>query len=210
MPITEIALLHLAQNVAINEESLQSKLKHAKTVMQNYTGRTFYYLQQVEDPTYVYIIGEWSSLDQHMRDFIPSPDNQALLESLRNLLSVDWLLHIDAPHADLPLPGADAAKESSPVYAIVRHFVRDGQKEHFQRTFEAEKHHLQDFVTEGSIGGGWRVDREGEKDEWVLLTPWMSVEQHSAFAETDGFAAYSKIVQCIDGAEIKHARILDI
>lgn len=210
MPVTEIALLRLAQNVAIDDDNLCSKLAHAKTVMQDYTGRTFYYLQQVEDPTYIYIIGEWKSLDQHMNEFIPSSDNQAVLEKLKDLLTVEWLLHIDTPHEYLPLPRADAAKSKAPVYAIGRHFIKDGQQAQFQWMFEEQKHHLQDFVTEGSIGGGWRVDGEGSKDEWVLLTPWTSVEQHFAFAETGGFAGYSKILQHIDGAEIKHAHILDI
>ncbi|KAF3000186.1 hypothetical protein E8E13_006416 [Curvularia kusanoi] len=209
MPITEIALLHLSSGATIDDASLRSKLTHAKTVMQNYTGRSFSYLQQVEDPTYIYIIGEWDSLDQHMNEFIPGADNQALLESLKDLLSVDWLLHIDAAHAQLPLPGADGAKQEAPVYAIGRHWVKDGQKEQFQQTFETEKHHLQGFLTEGDLGGGWRIDKEENKEEWVLMTPWDSVEQHFAFAKTDGFAQYSKITGYIEGAEIKHARLLD-
>jgi hypothetical protein len=56
MTITEIALLHLSQDITIDDADVRSKLVHAKSVMQNYTGRTFYYLQQVEDPTYIYIL----------------------------------------------------------------------------------------------------------------------------------------------------------
>ncbi|KAH6614957.1 hypothetical protein C7974DRAFT_402976 [Boeremia exigua] len=209
MTITEVALLHLLQDVAIDDTSLRSKLAQAKAIMQDYTGRTFYYLQQVEDPTYVYIVGEWQSLDQHMNLFIPSEDNQALLKSLEGLLSVEWLLHIDVPHADLPL-AAGAIQQNAPIYAIVRHYVKEDERVQFQRTFDAEKHYLQDFVAEGNIGGGWRIDKEGNKDEWVLFTPWKSVEQHHAFAETYSFEKYGRIREHIEGAEIKHARILDI
>lgn len=210
MTITELALLHLSPDVAINNASLRSKLAHAKSVMQNYTNKTFYYLQQVEDPTYIYIIGEWESLYQHMNGFIPSGENQALLESLKDQLSVDWLLHIDVSHAMLPLPGASATTQKNPVYAIVRHFVKDGERALFQQSFETEKHHLQGFITEGTIGGGWRIDKESDKEEWILLSPWTDVEQHHAFAETDGFVKYGRIREYIDGAEIQHARILDI
>ena len=210
MTVTEIALLHLSPEFTIDDTNLRSKLVHAKNVMQSYTDRTFYYLQQVEDPTYIYIIGEWDSLDQHMNEFIPSADNQALLKSLRGLLSVDWLLHIDALHADLPLPGAGTTKQKAPVYAIGRHFIKNDQREQFQQAFDVGKLQLRDFVTEGKIGGGWRIDKEGDKDEWVLLTPWTSVEQHYAFAETDGFAKYCNIQEHIEGAEIKHARVLHI
>ena len=210
MTVTEIALLHLSQGVTIDDANVRSKLAHARGVMQEYTGRAFYYLQQVEDPSYIYIIGEWNSLDQHMKHFIPGADNQALLEDLKDLLSVDWLLHIDAPHADLPLPvpGKNQAKAS--VYGLLRHFVKHGQRAQFQETYEHEQRHLQGFVTEGTIGGGWRIDKEGDEEEWVLLTPWTSVEQHHAFAETDGFAEYGRIREHIEGAEIKHARILDV
>lgn len=210
MTVTEIALLRLSSGVSHNDTNLLSKLAQAKTIMQNYTARTFYYLQQVEDPTYIYVIGEWESLGQHMDDFIPGSDNQAVLESIKGLISVDWLLHIDVSHSDLPLASTGTNKQKDSVYAISRHFVKNGQRGDFWHTFDTEKYHLQDFVTNGKIGGGWRVDKEGGKDEWVLLTPWTSVRQHHAFAETDGFVEYGKIREYIEGVEIKHARILDI
>lgn len=210
MTVTEITLLHLLQGFTITNADVRLKLAHARTVMQDFTGRTFYYLQQVEDPSFIYIFGEWNSLDQHMNEFIPSAENRALLEGLKDLLSVDWLLHVDTPHADLPLPGLGKKQTKAPVYGLVRHFVRNGRRAQFQETYENEKRHLQAFVTGGTIGGGWRVDKEGEEEEWVLLTPWMSVEQHHSFAETDGFTKYGKIQECIEGADIKHARILDL
>jgi heme-degrading monooxygenase HmoA len=210
MTITELALLHLSQDITVDDADVRSRLAHAKSVMQNYTGRTFYYLQQVEDPTYIYIIGEWDSLDQHMNGFIPSADNQALLESLKGLMSVSWLLHIDAPHADLPLPGPGTNNTKAPVYGLVRHFVKEGHRDQFGHTYEEKQHHLQSFVTEGKIGGGWRVDKEDGKEEWILLTPWTSVEQHHAFATTNGFTEYGQIREHIEGAEIKHARVLEV
>ena len=106
MAITEIALLHLSPNVTILDPDLRSALSNAKMIMQRYTNRAFYYFQQVEDPTYIYIFGEWDSLDQHMNQFIPGAENQALLQSLKGLLTVEWLLHIDASHAELPLPAS--------------------------------------------------------------------------------------------------------
>lgn len=210
MTVTEIALLHLSPDVTLDDVNLRSNLAHAKTIMQSYTGRTFYYLQQIEDPMCIYILGEWESLDQHMNDFIPGSDNQALLKSLKGLISVEWLLHINVPHANLPLPIADTNKQRAPVYGIVRHFIISGQRDQFQQTFDAQKCYLQEFVTEGKIGGGWRVDKEDDKDEWVLLTPWRSVQQHHEFAETDGFEKYGNIREYIQNADIKHARVLDI
>lgn len=209
MAITEIALLHLSPGVTAHSPDLRSALSHAKMVMQSYTGRTFYYFQQAEDPSYIYIIGEWDSLHQHMNQFIPSAENQAVLQSLTDLLAVEWLLHIDVPHTELPLPASQPVHQGQTVLGIGRHFVKDGEKAEFQQTFENNKRHLQDYVTQGRIGGGWRIDNEDGKHEWVLLTPWETVEQHHDFAQTPGFEKYGKIREHINGAEIKHANLLD-
>jgi quinol monooxygenase YgiN len=210
MTVIEIALLRLVPGVVIDSPDLRSELQHAKTVMQNYTGRTFYYFQQVEDPSYIYIVGEWDSLSQHMNEFIPSAENQTLLQSLKDMLKVEWLIHINNPNAELPLPGSKKPHQREVVLGIVRHFIKDGERDGFQQTFKVNEHYLQDYVTQGRVVGGWCIDREDDKQEWVLLTPWESVEQHDAFRETRGFIEYSRIRDYIDSTEIKHATVLDI
>jgi quinol monooxygenase YgiN len=214
MTITEVALLLLSSGITINDPDLRSNLSRARTIMQNYTGHTFYYMQQIEDPAYIYIIGEWASLDQHMNHFIPGPENQAVLASLQDALTVPQLEHIDAPHSTLPLPKNstqfEQALSGNLIWSISRHFVKDGEKQAFQDTFDAKKRYLQDFVTEGTVGGGWRVDREGGKEEFVLISPWKSVEQHVEFAETEGFQEYERIREFIEGVDVKHAKLLDI
>jgi heme-degrading monooxygenase HmoA len=214
MTVTELALLRLSPNVTIEDASLRANLLHAKAVMQDYTGRVFYYFQQTEDPTLIYVVGEWDTLDQHMDGFIPSEQNQALLETLKDSVSVEWLLHADVPHAELPLPRSDAerakALRGESVISIVRHFVKPGAKYTFQQTFESGKQHLQDYLTEGTMGGGWCIDRDDGEEEWVLVCPYASVQQHMDFAETAGFEKYGRIREHIDRAEIKHAKLLDI
>jgi heme-degrading monooxygenase HmoA len=207
MTITEIALVRLLPPTSADDVTLRSKLGHAKVVMEKYTGRKFYYLQQIEDPSLIYIVGEWDSLDQHMNDFIPSADNQAVLESLKTELTVEWLLHADTPHANLPFPPKTGA---SGVYSITRHFVKSGEKEKFMETFEANKHLLQEYVSEGTIGGGWRLDKEDGKEEFDLFIPWTEMEQHFAFGKSEAFLKYAQIRDHIDDAEIKHAKLLDI
>jgi heme-degrading monooxygenase HmoA len=211
MTITEIALLSLSSHVISINTDLSAKLANAKKIMQEFTGRRFYYLQQCEDPSLIYIIGEWDSLDQHMNEFIPSESNQAVLESLKDDLSVLWLLHIDAPHASLPLPRIDTATvEAAPILSIRRFFIKDGAKESFHDSYEASKHHLQDKSTEGFIGGGWRVDQEDGKDEWISLCPFTNVQQHPDLANTDGSEGYEQMRVHTDGAEMRLARFLDI
>lgn len=207
MTITELALVRLLPPTTVDDATLRSKLAHAKGVMEKFTGRKFYYLQQTEDPSLIYIIGEWDSLDQHMNDFIPSADNQAVLESLKTDLTVDWLLHVDVPHTNLPFPPKAG---SAGVYSITRHFVKSGEKTIFTEAFEANKNLLQDHVSEGTIGGGWRLDKEDEKEEFDLFIPWTNVDQHFGFGKSEAFTKYAKIRDHIDDAEIKHAKLLDI
>jgi quinol monooxygenase YgiN len=210
MTITELALLLLSPDITIDNPALRSNLSHAKSIMQNYTGNIFYYMQQIEDPAYVYIIGEWDSLAQHLNDFIPGRDNQVVLEGLEGLLTVPRLEHIDAPHAELPLPRTDVEREKALrgelVWSIGRYFVRGGGKEAFQE----DRQFLQDCVTERRVGGGWRVDGEEEREEFVLLTRWKSVEQHGESGKTEGCKEYARIGGFVDGVEIKHAKLLDI
>lgn len=209
MPITEIALLRLLPPTSPSDSSLLTKLSHAKQVMQDYTNRTFYYLQQLEDPTLIYIIGEWDSLDQHMNHFIPSPANQTLLETLKNDLTVEYLIHIDTPQDDLPIP-----RTGDHIVGIVRHFINPGEKGNFTETFETNKKYLEHYVTEarGSIKGGWRIDHaddEPTKDEFVLFHPWENIQQHESFAATEEFEKYGKIREFLEGVEIKHARLME-
>jgi quinol monooxygenase YgiN len=214
MAVTEVALLRILPGGTAEDPKLRSNLAYAKDVMQRYTNNTFYYFQQIEDPSYIYIIGEWESLDQHMNRFIPSAGNQALLERLKDQLTVEWLLHADVSHASLPLPKTEAemtnAREGKLAMSVGRHFVKDGQRENFQNTFDANRAKLQDYVTEGTIGGGWRVDKEDDKAEWFLMCPWTSVEQHLDFAKTEDFQKYAQIKERLESADVKHAKLLDI
>ena len=88
--------------------------------------------------------------------------------------------------------------------------MKSGERISFEKAFHENKEYLQNHVTEGKIGGGWRVDKEEDKEEFVLFSPWQSVDQHYDFADTEGFEKYGKIREYIDGAEIKHAKMLDI
>ena len=214
MAITEIALLHLTAGHSINDTDIRDTLSHAKLGVQKYNGYTFYVLQQIEDPSYFYIIGEWDSLEQHRGHWIPGDENQATLKELEGKVAGDWLQHIDVSHTELPVPRSaeERAKALSGelVWSVVRYFVKKGEKETFQRTFDAKKHLLQEFITEGTMGGGWRIVKEGDAEERVSLCPWKSVQQHRDFAATGAFKEYSVIKEHVEGVDIKHARLLDL
>ncbi|KAF2131793.1 hypothetical protein P153DRAFT_202952 [Dothidotthia symphoricarpi CBS 119687] len=214
MPVTEIALCRMSADVTMDDPELRSKLAHARAVMENFTQRQFYLLQQVEDPTCFYIIGEWDSVDQHVNEFIPGSENQAILESLKDLMTLEWLLHLDVPHADLPLPKTDAEREKiihgGMLLCIMRTFIAAGKKDRYQDILEVNNPIMQQHVTGGKIGNGWRIDKWLDKDESFLFIPWESSEQYLEFKASWNLSSFADFQQYVNGVEFKHARILDI
>ncbi|OCT53294.1 EH domain binding protein epsin 2 [Cladophialophora carrionii] len=212
MPVTELARLSLQSGTEASSPALLTNLAKAKEAMMEASGFEFWYYHCVEDPRIIFILGAWPSVEFHMQEFIPSQPNQELLALLKDQLTVDWMFHLDIDQVTHPLP------LSRDMVAIVRHFMKDGDKEAFRSTFEAEKYQLESFVGQARALGGWRIDigydpsaeSGNRKEEFVLFTAWDSVEHHDQFANTEGFQKYRQIRNNIDGAEIKHAKLLDV
>jgi hypothetical protein len=175
-------------------------------------------MQQTEDPSCIYVIGEWDSLDQHLNDFIPSADNQALLESLKDAITVDSNLeHLDVSNAELPLPTTQAqleqARRGELVWSIVHCNVKADERHRFLDAFDEELRFLQGHINElkGKTGRGWCVSGKGDKGNVsVALCPWKSVEQHLGFGKTEGYAEVGDIGDFVDEIDVKHAKLLDI
>ncbi|KAF1837232.1 hypothetical protein BDW02DRAFT_544447 [Decorospora gaudefroyi] len=194
MPITELALLRLNAGTSLSTPALRSALLHAKSLMQTYTNRSFYYLQQIEDPSLIYVLGEWDSLEQHMRDFIPEEENQAVLKSLEGRLGVEWLMHVGVGHAQLPVPVGGEA-----VWNVCRYFVKEGERKEFLDAVEACRKGLGE-----GVGGGWRVDGVEGREEFVMFV--------LGGGEGDGPNGELglEIENGVEGVEMRGARVLDI
>ena len=168
--------------------------------MEDFTSLPFYCFQGVEEPSLVYILGSWHSIEQHMGSWISSPENQALLQLMKDQVQVEWMFHVDIDPFTLPF--------EKPTLAIARHFVEADKKGGFEEMFHSVKHHLEVFVGgKGLVRGGWRIDKDEEKsgeEEWLLFTGWDSLENHLKFAKTEGFEEYTKI------RDFSHAVKLDV
>jgi hypothetical protein len=201
--ITEIAILKL--HVPLKDPSLRAKLANAKKVMEDFTKRRFHFCQQQEDPSIVYIFGEWESLEHHMDMFIPSKENQELLRDLKGMVSVMEMFHISAPHAELPF--ATDSHELLNIIGITRicgleeNRVRLAEQfDHFllERRFDDR---IQQFIPEPElnvveryeggwtgpmVGGGIRLDGEMGTVEYVVLTSLKTSWFEDREAPTDG------------------------
>ncbi|RAO69987.1 uncharacterized protein BHQ10_005999 [Talaromyces amestolkiae] len=220
MAVTELALFHFKNNKGIEapeNKAVKEKILTAIKGQASYSSYPVHLLTQVEDPSYLYLLGGWDSVETHVEKWIPSKTNHDLLAELQDGMEVVWLEHLDvAPisHSPGSVNNENASSVvplSAPVIAISRCFIKPGNKVDFQSIYSANQHHLDTFVKPWSTIGGWRLDPETRnednsvKDEFVLFSGWHSVEDHSKFAESEGFKDFGKIEEFLLGAEIKHA-----
>ncbi|OAG12959.1 uncharacterized protein CC84DRAFT_1160200 [Paraphaeosphaeria sporulosa] len=171
MPVTEYSRLTLKQG--LNKEQIifaKRGLSRAKKLMEDFTGHDFHIFQEVEDPDHIYIVGQWASVEQHMKSWIPSEANQGLLKDLGPLVDVDYLFHIVVSFGSIP------PSEKSPVFSIGRHVMESEKRPDFESTFESRRHGLE-MHAPGSISGGWRIEKEPGREEFVLFTPWKYVSR---------------------------------
>lgn len=238
MPVTELALLRLLHGTDISDPSFRSTLKHAKEVMEkasrdlasnisshpsdnpthitdnpalsahhDYNPKVHYFTQH-EDAKYLYIIGSWPSAALHLESFVPSAENQQILQSLKDKVAVESFVHIYLDEDDIPL--------DAPTLVIRRHVMTPWKNANFIEAFDDNKHHMEHF-SKRKLVGGWQVEKGeredgGENETFVVFSGWDDVEHHRAFGESDRGEEYAKIVEWIDegGLEVRHAVKVDI
>lgn len=96
---------------------------------------------------------------------------------------------------------------SAPVVSISRYFVEAGRKAEFEVVFKAGVQDLGAHIAPLTYAGGWRIDKEDEDEEFVLLAGWNTVEDHYKFAGSEASREFGKIKGTLKSAEIKHVRL---
>jgi hypothetical protein len=219
MAVTELVLFHFNNNKGMDSpenEAVKANILSAIKGQASYASYPVHLLTQVEDPSYLYLLGGWDSVETHVEKWIPSKTNHDLLAGLQEAMEVVWLQHLDiTPISQFPASVNHEDERSivplsAPVVAISRYFINHDKKDDFQSVYSASKHHLDTFTNPWTIAGGWRLDPETReensvKDEFVLFSGWGAVADHFKFAESEGFKDFGKIKEYLEGAEIKHA-----
>lgn len=163
MAVTELAILPLQPNISLTNASLRAKLLRAKQVMKTalgISGRHFTYYQSIEDPTTIYLLGDWQSPSEHWDQFIPSAENQELLELLNDDFDIPriQMYHIDLPNSHIP---AD-----SEVIRIGWFRVKAGNKACFEEQCARGMSLLNNsLATENRAGGGWRIEKSDDMQD---------------------------------------------
>jgi hypothetical protein len=91
----------------------------------------------------------------------------ALLDLFKGQVDIENILmyHLDLDANATPLP------LNALAISINRHFIKHGQRDAFRRRFEEVKPLLEDYIKPQPVAGGWRIEKETEdKEELVLFS----------------------------------------
>ncbi|KAF9891806.1 hypothetical protein FE257_003287 [Aspergillus nanangensis] len=226
MAITELALLHLKTHPELTP-TIKSALESGASAQAKFSSHPVHLYTQLEDPSYIYLLGGWQSVSQHMTEWIPSQTNQAIMASLAAEIEVVWMFHIDIePQSEET--AAVTNPLNAPVVAIARYFIPQSSRWEFDETFTEVENLLQRVTAPRLLRAGYRVDDdceigegEGEEEmmkkrkkkvasEFVMFTGWETVQDHLGFAQSDAFKEFGKTRQYMVGADIRHARLLGV
>jgi hypothetical protein len=206
MAVTEIALFkgRSGKPLSSSSASLMSHLRKGIDAQQAFSKYPVRLLSQVDDPSYIYLIGGWDSVAHHWEDWIPSATNQEVMNLIKDEIEFQWLLHVDID----PKENAERTPLDATTVRIRRFFIKSGMKQSFEGAFNTADHRLAALPNPiPQICAGWRVDKEGsdeEKDEFVLFTGWNGIAHHESFANTDGFQEFqTKVGEFVDETEVK-------
>ncbi|KAF7117958.1 hypothetical protein CNMCM5793_007308 [Aspergillus hiratsukae] len=200
-PVTELALLHLKSTPPC--PSSKTLLLYGTKAQANSSSYPVHLFTQIEDPSLIYLIGGWESAQQHYEDWIPSATNQELMGQLSGEMELVWMFHVDGDGAGDGGRQGEVLSEA-PVVVVGRYCMAAEKKEGFSRVFEGVRRLLEEGTKPLPLFKGWRVKKEEGKEEFVVISGWMGVQQHLDFARSEGFKAFSRINEYIDSSEIKH------
>lgn len=198
MPVLEVTQLRLKGLHAADPALLQS-LSAVRGRL--HTMSQFYIC--IEDPTLVYILGIWPSLDAHLR-FLASPARDEVLGPQENVLHFCWTAH-------MALDGMSSLPLDAPVLAIERWSVSGDCVDAFHQA--AIKHaQLLKRSHPFAVAHGWRCDAPAGSHEALIFTGWESAQAHVTFAATQkghSAAHYAALNGQYGEMELHHARNLE-
>jgi len=143
MPVLELAQLRLLPGKRLQDETLTSAFRKASKAMQDFSGHPFYFLHSIDNPDKVYVLGEWPSVEAHVKDFIPEDENQNIVNEIKDRVEIVRLGHFDVRLEQVPT-NVDKIK-------IVRWVMSPGEmKAEYEMIFKRNK--KEEYVS------GWRVD----------------------------------------------------
>lgn len=206
MPILEICQLKVKPHLSNDDPSLLLALQKARTELREKVVNTqsrFY--RCIENPSLIYILGIWPSLEQH-KEFLASSHKAEILDAQDELFDFQWIIHTSMAEV-----GWDAVPLDAPIMRIARLFIKPEGVKPYQGVV-GKYGGLTEQGTKPYKGlMEWRVDCEEGKFEHVFLTGWDKEGGHAAFTKktSEEHPEYARVRDNYEGMDVKHARDME-
>jgi hypothetical protein len=213
MPVTELGFFRLNPSTPITSSSLLANLLTAKHTCEAFTARNsgnktanFRWEHCVEDPALIYYVGSWGSVAEHREAFRFSDDNKRLQRLIGAQMGIDQYFHLELDQSKVDVAGALDRGETT----VMRHFVKPGQRGAVEKLFAAKLEQLRlHFGSSDHVVGGWRIDKEADdKEELVLFVGSACEGQRLEDEET--ILGGADAMDYFDKVERTHAVKLDV
>jgi heme-degrading monooxygenase HmoA len=189
MPVLEVTQLRLKE-LAADDPALLESLSAVRAKL--HTGSRFY--NCIEDPSLIYILGIWPSLDAHV-EFLASPSRDEVLGPQEDMLQFCWTVHVE-------MGGMDLLPLDAPILAIERIRVSEECTQTFNEVMERHVQKLQSSYP-FKVAHGWRCDAAPNTHESLVFSGWPDAQAHIAFTVKG-----SRDGQC-EMLQITHARNME-
>lgn len=169
MAIIELAECKLKNGITASDPDLLKNLKEVKRVIEEYSGLTTLFFEQIDDPTVIFVVGAWDSKETHEKGFDGSPQQAEILELIKDQMGITWMHYMDVEQNDIPV--------HSPVLALVKATLpKYVDREGFVSSMQAATEDV-DGGPYGAIGA-WNLRKDKhEPDVRVHFSGWGSVEE---------------------------------
>jgi heme-degrading monooxygenase HmoA len=205
MPVLELLLLCLLPGVSPQDPTLVENLSIVRSLI--HTNSRFYHC--IEDPTLIYILGQWPSLATH-KAFLSSPEKDAILSYQTHQLDFVWMLHLDLPEGKNM---EDVLPFTAPVLGIARMIFNtsDPDVDVYQRILADYRSKVVGATGPFPLFDARRIDGDEGKVEYVILTGWESVEAHNDLVNALRVSTLEYVTSrgYVEGMEVRHMRNLE-
>ncbi|KAJ5540386.1 hypothetical protein N7513_008718 [Penicillium frequentans] len=177
MTISEIGLLKLKPSHSIKDPELQKKLGDIQNGLHEFTGYQFSFLQQARDPSFIYLLGQWESLQSHYQGMHGSTSWKEQVMVMSKYFDFQWMAHYDFLIQDLDLDHC--------ALEIMRFSLTADKEREFGEEATAA---LRRFNSAADIRalGGWKVDENRDTEEFVVLVPWKDLPMRDEDVRASG------------------------
>lgn len=190
MTISELGLLRLKPTASLEDPDIQTRLKDIKSYLRSFTGHEFFYFRQLDDPSLLYLLGQWESLESHYTGMHGSDEWKKGVMEMSNYFEFQWMAHYDFLLDSLKPSIDDNGDNDAGVLEVHRFLMKTGSRAEFDKHAEAIS---KETTGENSNAVfGWKVDSKENNEEYAVVLVVEDAQKRSAQSERyDGLAQFA-------------------